>query len=225
MAELKRYGVDDFANMNKAFRTNLVNSLSGFKSANLVGTKNHAGVSNLAIITSVVHLGANPAMLGMVIRPATVPRHSLQNILKTEAFTINHICKNYYKQGHQTSARYTNEESEFEAVGLTEEYTTHCFAPYVKEAKIKIGLELLEVLPIKFNNTNFVVGRIVEVFYPENCIAKDGFLDLEKAGTVAVSGLDSYHSTERLSRLGYAKPYQELKEIDTDFIHELMHSK
>lgn len=221
MPELKRYGVDDFANMQKEFRTNLVNSLSGFKSANLVGTRNHDGVSNLAIITSVVHLGANPAMLGMVIRPATVPRHTFQNILKTEAYTINHICKNYYKQGHQTAARYGAEESEFKAVGLTEEYTSHCFAPYVKEARIKIGLELLEVLPIKFNNTNFVVGRIVEVFYPEHCITKDGYLDLEKAGTVVASGLDSYHSTERLARLSYAKPNQELKEIESDFLHPL----
>jgi hypothetical protein len=46
----------------------------------------------------------------------------------------------------------------------------------------------------------------VEIFLPEMCINEDGSLDLEKAETVAISGLDSYHSTKRLARLSYAKP-------------------
>jgi hypothetical protein len=33
----------------------------------------------------------------------------------------------------------------------------------------------------------------------------DGFIDLENAGTITVSGLDSYHSTKKIERLSYAK--------------------
>jgi len=48
---------------------------------------------------------------------------------------------------------------------------------------------------------------------PDDLIAKDGFVDIEKAGTIAISGLDSYHETKKISRLSYAKPEVEPKEI------------
>jgi hypothetical protein len=35
---------------------------------------------------------------------------------------------------------------------------------------------------------------------------EDGYLDIEKAGTISCTGLDSYHITQRLQRLNYAKP-------------------
>jgi hypothetical protein len=37
---------------------------------------------------------------------------------------------------------------------------------------------------------------------------------MEKAGTVAISGLDGYHRTERIARLSYAKPDRPVKEIE-----------
>ena len=45
-------------------------------------------------------------------------------------------------------------------------------------------------------------------------VAEDGYVDIEAAGSVAVSGLDSYHSSNRLARFGYAKVDQELSTID-----------
>lgn len=41
----------------------------------------------------------------------------------------------------------------------------------------------------------------------------DGYVDVEKVGAIAVSGLDSYHETRRIARLSYAKPGVEPKEI------------
>jgi hypothetical protein len=57
------------------------------------------------------------------------------------------------------------------------------------------------------------MGEIKEVYFPENCLAKDGYLDLEKANTITCSGLDSYHETKRLDRLSYAKPHKEITSI------------
>lgn len=34
----------------------------------------------------------------------------------------------------------------------------------------------------------------------------DGYVDIESLDLVTISGLDSYHSTQRLHRLSYAKP-------------------
>lgn len=72
--------VQDIESMDKRYRTNFVNSLPGFKSANLIGTISHSGIPNLAIFSSVIHVGASPALMGMLFRPVSVPRHTYQNI-------------------------------------------------------------------------------------------------------------------------------------------------
>ena len=190
----------------KRYRTNLINSLSGFKSGNLIGTISPNGQENLAIFTSVVHLGANPALMGFIMRPVSVPRHTYENIIETGSFTINHIATNFYKKAHQTAARYDRERSEFLEVGLTPFYTEHIKAPYVQESKVKIGLSFVEKLEIKANGTQMIIGAIEEILVPPELILSDGYLNLEKAETVAVSCLDGYHRTEQLARLTYAKP-------------------
>ena len=58
-----------------------------------------------------------------------------------------------------------------------------------------------------------VIGEIVQVDFPENCLSKDGFLDIEKANSITCSGLDSYHKTIQLDRLSYAKPDKELTSL------------
>ena len=70
----------DFYKMEIIFRINLINSSTGYKSANLIGTKSKSGIENLAVFSSVTHLGSNPAVLGYILRPTTVPRLSLIHI-------------------------------------------------------------------------------------------------------------------------------------------------
>ena len=59
----------DLASMAGPFRAMLMNSVTGFKPANVVGTTSAAGVPNLAIFSSVVHLGSDPPLVGLVFRP------------------------------------------------------------------------------------------------------------------------------------------------------------
>ena len=67
----------------RKWRLNLINSVSGIKPANLIGTKSLDGIDNLAIFSSVVHLGSNPAQFGFVVRPISdVPRDTYVNIEK-----------------------------------------------------------------------------------------------------------------------------------------------
>ena len=204
----------NISEFEKLYRTNFINSLSGFKSANLIGTISKEGKTNLAIFSSVIHVGANPPLMGFLMRPVSVERHTYNNIKETGFFTINHINKEIFKQAHQTSAGYDKEISEFDACGLTPEYRETIKAPYVKESKIKIGLKFVEEQEIKANGTIFIVGEIMEVIIPDDVVAKDGYADIEKAGTIAISCLDSYHETNRISRLSYAKPGIKLKNLD-----------
>jgi len=211
--EIVHFDIKDFPTMEKRFRTNFINSLTGFKSANLVGTIAANGKTNLAIFSSAVHIGADPALIGLIFRPTSVARHTYENIKTIGYYSINHVHESFFKQAHQTGARYDRQISEFDAIQLTPEFSEALPAPYVKESKIKLGVKYEEEYLIKLNNTILLIGSIIETFLPRECLMPDGFVDLEKAGTVTVSGLDCYHTTQRLARLSYPKPDLPLSEI------------
>ena len=186
-------------------RAQLINSLSGFKSANLIGTQDEHGNTNLAIFSSVVHLGASPALIGFVMRPDTGSRHTLENIKRTKQYTINQVSHDFYRGAHQTSARYDKTKTEFDYAGLSSSYIDGINAPFVKESRLKYAVSLKEILPISLNNTQFIIGEITQILCADHAIQPDGYIDLEALETVSLSGLDSYHTNKRLSRLSYAK--------------------
>lgn len=189
-------------------RGRLVNSLSGFKSVNLVGTANSAGVHNLSIVSSVVHLGSDPALMGVVFRPPVERQrgsHSYWNIRETGVFTLNHVTSDFYIKAHQASARYAAEIDEFVELGLTPVLRCGFDAPAVEESPVRMGLELLDEWTIEANGCRMMVGQIRWVEFPSEAWADDGYLDLESLDVVALSSLDGYHKTNKLSRLSYAK--------------------
>lgn len=202
--------------LERNYRANLINSITGFKSASLLGTKSENGILNLAIFSQIFHVGANPPLIGVLFRPESAlgGNHSLKNVRNSEYFTLNHIRADFYKQAHQTSARYGDEVSEFDAVGLTPFFTENFYAPYVKESTIKIGLKKEEEIPLKINGTTLIIASIQELIVDDAFILEDGFVDLNKAGSITCSGLDAYLSTQKLGRLSYAKPDEELKNLD-----------
>ena len=199
---LDRTAIDQ---LEKRYRANLINSLSGYKSANLVGTVNAAGQTNLALVSSVFHVGANPPLMGMLIRPHTVARHTLENIMEQRFYTINAVTEDIYQQAHQSSARYDRDASEFEATGLMAEFRDTFNAPYVGQSTVKTGLELVSTQTLDVNATVLVIGEIKEIRTEATLLADDGQLDVNRAGLVAVSGLDEYHTGRSLERLAYAK--------------------
>ena len=161
-----------------------------------------------------IHLGANPPLVAFIIRPDSVERHTLEYIMETGFYTINHINETIYKKAHQTSARYPGEISEFDATGLNAEFRNDFLAPFVAESHISFGLQFKEKIDIVINGTTLMIGEIRLINFPENCLCEDGFLDIEKAQSITCSGLDSYHKTVRLSRLTYAKPDKEPTEME-----------
>lgn len=207
------YTLENILAFDTRFRTTFMNSIGGFKTPVLIGTTTKEGLSNLAIFNSLIHLGAMPPLIGFIVRPDSVERHTLRNILETHAFTINHVKEDFYKQAHQTSARYDKLESEFEKVGLTAEYKTDCMAPYVKESVVKLSIDFMERIDLSINGTVLVIGKIKNIHLPDDCVETDGFADLQKAGSIAGSGLDSYYTTRSIARLSYAKPNQLPDEI------------
>ena len=198
---MKTYKQQDLAKMNDRDRARFVNCLSGFKSANVIGTRDRHQQNNLAIVSSVVHLGSNPPLLGFVMRPQSVSRHTWENIEESGVYTINQVNESFFRQAHQTSARYPRETSEFEACGLTPEFVDGFHAPYVAESSLRIGMQQVEIIPIQHNDTALIVGEVRWVEVKEEAVKGDGFIDIESLGAMTISGLDGYHSTQRAGLL------------------------
>lgn len=203
---MRHYTIEEIKSWDRFYRANFINCLTGFKPVNLVGSISKDGIPNLSVVSSIVHLGADPAMIGYINRPIAAAPDTITNIEFNKCFTINHINASFLEQAHQCSAKYAPTVNEFEATGLTELYEVGILAPFVKEATVRYHLELVEIIPIKHNNTFFVIGALQSVFLNEQIIGADGFLNLAEAGSVVSIGLDGYANAELITRLPYAKP-------------------
>lgn len=219
MQTFTHFSKSDIEQFEQRYRTAFVNSISGFKPLGLIGTQNREGATNLAIFNSFFHLGANPALIGFVCRPDSVDRHTLTNIQDTLHYTINHVAYSFYKEAHQTSARYEREQSEFDVTHLTAGYKTNFQAPFVEESSVRIGLKLADIIRVPLNGTLIVAGSVEWVEFDTSALQEDGHLLLSELNGAVGTGLDGYHQVITGDRLSYAKPFVEsssisLKKID-----------
>jgi len=197
---------EDIKKLEKTKRLKLINSITGVKPANLIGTKNKSGISNLAIFSSVVHLGSKPPLLAFVTRTSKdVNRNTLNNILETKYYTINQIQKEFVKNAHYTSAKFNENISEFEMCKIEEENIDDFFAPFVKKSNLKIGMELKEMIPIKSNDSTLVVGQVMKIIIDKSFLKNDFMFDLEKSGSIAIGGLNEYFTIKNLDHFPYVR--------------------
>ena len=197
---------NEFAGWERFYRANLLNSLSGFKSTHLVATLNQYGLPNLSLFHNVVHLGADPALVGLVNRPKSASPHTLANIEATGQWTMNSVHPEILEKAHQCSAKYPEGVNEFEVTGLTAAYKQDCSIPVVGESAIQYALSLVEIIPITHNHTFLIIGNIEQIWVREDLLGDDGFLHPEKAQVITSTGLDAYYLTQPAGRYLYAKP-------------------
>ena len=210
---MRYYSIEEITTWERFYRVNFINSLSGFKPISLVSTINSDGVANLALFSNIIHLGSDPALIGIVNRPREASPHTLGNIESIGHYTINHVHSSFVEAAHQTSAKYARDVNEYVEVGLTPEYKENFSVPYVKESSVQYGLELSEIIPIKANDTFLIIGKLKHVFLDESIVSHDGFINIQRTGSMASLGMDAYYETIPVKRFKYAKvgvPIQEL---------------
>jgi len=194
-----------FKTLSKVPRLNLINSCMGYKSANLIGTVSKDGVTNLAVFSSITHLGSDPALLGFILRPTTVPRHTYSNLRELGYFSVNAISESFIRSAHQTSANYPKEVSEFEATGITVEWKQGVTVPFVDQSPVQLLCKYLNEYTIHENGTLHVIASIEKIYVNESMLSDDYWIQLDKGGVVSINGLDGYAKTELLERLPYAR--------------------
>ena len=195
----------DIDKMSKIFRLNLINSITGYKSANLIGSKTDNKINNLAIFSSVTHLGSDPPLIGFITRPENGNRNTYNNIITNKLFTINHIKKNQIISAHQSSAKYPKNISEFDKTDLIAEYKKNFDAPFVKDSPVQIGCSFVNEYFIKENKTTLMIGKIEMLFIDEKLLLEDGFVQLDKEDIITVNGVDGYALPKLIKRFPYAK--------------------
>ncbi|MGO1751819.1 MAG: flavin reductase family protein [Psychroflexus sp.] len=200
-----QYSKNDLEQLDRKYRLNLINSISGVKPANLIGTKSEKRQENLAIFSSVVHLGSSPAQLGFVMRPQTDEiKDTYANIQKTGYYTINHVGESFVKKAHYTSAKLKKEESEFERMNIEKIYLHDFHAPFVKKSQVKMGMKLTHQIPLP-NDCIFMIGEVVLLDIAENITNKKGQIDLSASKTAGISGLNTYYALNKIDNFPYVR--------------------
>lgn len=202
---MKHVTRDLISQMEKIERLNLINSCTGYKSANLIATKSENGISNVAVFSSITHLGSNPGIIGFIVRPTTVKRDTYSNIKETGYFTVNHITLEMIADAHHTSAGYSIEISEFEKTNLEEEYKNELPIPFVKGSPVQLYCKYMNEYYIKENDTIHIIASIEHLFYDPIMEHKDNWLQLDKRNVVAINGLDGYCLPKLEDRFEYAR--------------------
>ncbi|WP_372769686.1 flavin reductase family protein [Lutibacter sp.] len=200
------FNLQEINQLEHLYKINLINSCAGYKSANLIATKSTDKKTNVAIFSSVTHLGSAPPLLGFILRPTSVPRNTYENIFETGYYTINHIHESILKDAHHTSAKYERSISEFEVTNLETDYKDNFYAPFVKDCPIQLAMKYVEEYEIKANNTKLIIGEIQGLYIKDNLLQKDGFINLADGNIAAINGLDGYSIPTFKERLDYQRP-------------------
>ena len=199
------YNNEQIKGLNRFYRANLINSIIGIKQANLIGTVSKNKTTNLAIFSSGIHLGSNPALIGIVSRPETKhPKQTMDNILLNKQFTINHVNQDIIKRSHATSYKFDEFISEFRKCDLKEEYIENFDAPFVNEAEIAIGLEYLNNYKIIENGVVIIVGEIKHIIIKDSShLQENGEINFQSSQSVGVSGNNTYYKLKNHNTLDH----------------------
>ncbi len=195
----------DIKNLERKYRLNLINSITGIKPANLIGTISNDKKDNLAVFSSLVHLGSNPAQLGMITRPQTDGiKDTYANIMQNGFYTVNHISRPFIKKAHYTSAKLEKQYSEFDIMNIKRAYIKDFIAPFVAESKVKIGMRHLESIELP-NGCIFIIGEIVLIDLPDALVDDKGQINLEAYDLVGISGLNAYYDLNKITSFPYVR--------------------
>jgi flavin reductase (DIM6/NTAB) family NADH-FMN oxidoreductase RutF len=190
----------------KADKINLINSISGIKPGNLIGTISNEGLYNLAIFSSVVHLGSAPALLGFILRPNDdTPRHTYLNLKDNGKFSLNSIHRGFSQNAHYTSVKFPAQDSEFEKCKLEMCFYEHHKIPFVKQSKRQLAMNMVDDIYIAHNKTRLIVAEIEEIMLDQDILQPNFRIDFEKSEELGIAGLNSYYQLQHQASYPYAR--------------------
>lgn len=164
----------------------------------LAGTINKAGHVNLSPFSFFNLFSSEPPVV--IFSPSrrvrdNTTKHTLQNVEEISQVVINICDFDIVQQVSLSSHEYPSGVNEFEKAGFTMEKAAMVLPPMVKEAKIKLECEVLEIKPLgkKGGAGNLVICEVLCMHVDDSILNAEGsMIDPQKIQQVARLGGDWY---------------------------------
>lgn len=163
-----------------------------------VSTINEAGVANLAPYSFFSGISANPP--AVCFSPVNTregkKKDTVVNIEANRQFVINVVPAALAEKMNQTSFEYDQDESEFEAVGLTPVASEIVKPPRVAESPIQMECELIQIVNLGEGplSPHLTIGKICMVHIADDVLV-DGKISSDKLDLVGRMGGAEYCRT------------------------------
>lgn len=135
-------------------------------------------------------------------------KHTLQNVEEVAQVVINMVDYDMVQQTSLASCEYPKGTNEFIKAGFTEEKATLVAPPMVKESKIKLECNVIEVktLGTEGGAGNLVICEVLCMHIDESILDENNKIDQTKLQLVARLGGDWYCRVDESNLFKVAKP-------------------
>ena len=188
---MKTITASDIEGFEKRYRTSLINSLSGIRTAFIGITADDRGRFNAATLSNITHVGANPAQMSILFRPDNGKRHTLSNYRNEGIITL--VCMPLSKSAtvHEVSMNAPEGIFELEIVGENYRERQNWPHPLPTSFLYAIELEFIEEFTLN-NDCIYTVGKIQNIALGEDVqVCEQGIVLFQKSPTLAI-GLQQY---------------------------------
>lgn len=167
-----------------------------------VSTRSADGVDNLAPHSFFTIACVQPP----IVQFTSVGRKdSLRNVEATGEFVVSFAPESLYEQINATGTDFPPDESEFAAVGITREPSTHVGPFRVGESPV--ALECLLHSTVELGDSTVVFGRVVHAVVDDSVLGEDGLPAMELLRPLSRLGRDEWGETpavRSIKRIRYA---------------------
>ena len=183
-------------------RGHFFNSLYGARIVPLLVTE--GPVWNAAPMSQILHVGADPARVGILLRPETSGHQTRKNLAQKPWASLHAMPADHVDQVHQASAAYDEDTSELDHLGWAYEGWPGWPVAYLPEAGWSLALEVHEIHELS-NGTALYVFDIHAVRAVHDPLPSGHWVD--SASLLHSIGLDQYGQAHLLGGpRPYAKP-------------------
>ena len=198
MTPFREWSRSDLLGLDRRYRRDLINRIGGSRTAWLLTTRSSDGIANIGLFSQVVHVGANPPLIGVLFRPKSSRHQSLDNIEDIGHYCIHAVHFEEWQKAHSTSFAFGADQSEFDECEWVEETIHGSDLPLIEDSLARITLQAEEIIPIRSNQCRMLIGRVQSIQIREDQLDSDQLPRPED--WLNVCGLDLYMNNQVLSR-------------------------
>jgi flavin reductase (DIM6/NTAB) family NADH-FMN oxidoreductase RutF len=139
-------------------------------------------------------------------------KHTLENVMEVPEVVINIVTYEMVHQVSLASCEFPKEVNEFAKAGFTSEPATLVKPPMVKESKVKMECQVIEIKPLgkEGGAGNLVICEVIRMHIDDSLLDENKKIDQRKIHHIARLGGDWYCKVDETNLFMVPKPNTEL---------------